>query len=604
MGIMDKMRAKMGVIMIILIAAFVITIVFNWGAGGVDTFMKDGDVVGVINGEKVTIKSFYETYNSALEQYRNAGIELDARMTESILQQTWETVVSQILWEQEIDRLGITVSDEELYHHLEANPPEFLKTQEAFLTDGAFDYGKYLNVLRNPQGNEWLEIENYLRKNVLPYQKLNDIIISSVVVDESEVLQKFSDQSLIYSVNYLAAPVRLLPDSTFTVYKEDLKANYEKNKEELYKKDERRNIRYVYWMKIPSASDTAAVLFDLEDIVLRESEGETFDDLAQIFSETQVDGDSGDMGWFAIDELRPEYQKAVASAKAGDILDPILIGDQYHLIKVKDKMVEKGVEQAHISLLIRSIDPLNTYDYYSTEAEAFSLDVESYGFVKAYENVDAELDTLLGGFTKEFPYFGNLGYFPALAKWAYRSEVGDMSPVYENETAFVVAELIGIEEETYIPLDDVKSSVERSVIAELKIDKSAELVKEAYASFMRGDINLLDVSNKNALLEYKSFSSTIEELPYPFGSSPAFADVVRNMGINKVSTPFLSDDYGYVFVQLTDRTAIDEDLYAQKHDEIQESLLAEKQQLTYENWMKNLKDKAEIKDYRVKFGLN
>ena len=117
-------------------------------------------------------------------------------------------LVQEMLWNQEIDRLGITVSDEELYHHLEANPPEFLKTQEAFLTDGAFDYSKYLNILRNPQGNEWLEIENYLRGNVLPYQKLNDIILSSVIIDEGEVLQKFSDQSLLYSAIYLAETPR------------------------------------------------------------------------------------------------------------------------------------------------------------------------------------------------------------------------------------------------------------------------------------------------------------------------------------------------------------------------------------------------------------
>ena len=604
MGIMDKMRAKMGIIMIILIAAFVITIVFNWGAGGVDTFMKDGDIVGVVNGEKITIKSFYEAYNSSLEQYRNAGIELDARMTESILQQTWETVVSQMLWNQEIDRLGITVSDEELYHHLEVNPPEFLKTQEAFLTDSTFDYGKYLNVLRNPQGNEWIEIEKYLRNNVLPYQKLNDIIISSVVVDESEVLQEFSDQSVLYSANYLAAPAQLLPDSIFTVYDEDLKDNYEKSKEELYKKEERRDIRYIYWMKVPSASDSAAVLSELEDIVLRQSEGESFDDLAQIFSETQGDGDSGDLGWFTKDELLPEYQDAVFSAKAGDILKPILIGDEYHLIMVIDKKAENGVEQARISLLVRSIDPVNTYNYYQTEAEAFALDVESYGFEKAYENVDAQLDTLRGGFTKEFPYFGNLGYFPALAKWVYRSEFGDMSPVYENETAIVVAELIGISEASFMPFEDVKSAVQRSVIAELKLEKSTELVKEAYDAFMRGDVVLLDVSNNNLFLEYKSFSSSIDELPYPFGSSPAFADVIRNMRVNSVSVPFPSGQYGSVFVQLTARTAIDEELYAQKHDELQKSLLAEKQKLAYETWINNLKSKADIEDFRVNFGLN
>jgi peptidyl-prolyl cis-trans isomerase D len=390
----------------------------------------------------------------------------------------------------------------------------------------------------------------------------------------------------------------------FIAYEEDLEVNYEENKEELYKKEEHRNIRYIYWMKIPSASDSSAVLYDLKDIVLRQSEGESFDDLAQIFSETQDEGISGDMGWFAKDELRPEYQEAVFEAKAGDILEPILIGDEYHLIMVSDKKVEKGAEQAKISLLIRSIDPVNTYDYYSTEAEAFALDVESYGFAKAFDNVDAQLDTLRGGFTKEFPYFGNLGYFPALAKWVYRSEVGNMSPVYENETSIVVAELIEVVEASYMPFEDVKSSVERSVIAELKLEKSAELVNEAYDAFMRGDVTLLDVSKNSLYLEYKSFSSSIDELPYPFGSSPAFADVVRSLTINTVSAPFLSDNYGSVFVQLTARTAIDEELYAQKHDKLQQTLLEEKQQQTYESWMNNLKEKAEIEDNRISFSLN
>ena len=594
----------MGIIMIILIVAFVITIVFNWGAGGVNTFMKDRDVVGVVNGEKISIKSFYEAYNAALDQYRDAGVTVDARTSEAILQQTWETVVSQILWKQEIKRMGISVSDEELYHHLEMNPPEFLRNQEVFLTDGVFDYSKYLNVLRNPQGNEWIEIEKYLRDNVLPYQKMNDIILSSVVVDESEVLQKFSDQSVIYSANYLSAPVQSIPDSLFTVYDEDLKAYYEENKDDLYKQQERRKIRFVYWQKIPSAKDSADVLYDLEDIKLRCTEGENFDDLAQIFSEDQTEGASGDMGWFGKTELRPEYQKPVFSARVGDILEPIVIGDEYHLIKVTDKAVQDGKTKVRISLLVRRIDAVNTYDYFATEAEAFVLDVESYGFVRAYQNVEAKLDTLNGGFSKEFPYFGNLGYFPALAKWAYRSEKGDLSPVYENDQAVVVAELIGIEPESYMPLEDVKTSVQRGVLAELKLEKSSELVKEAYGTFMSGGATLLDLSNANPYLEYKSFSSSIEELPYPFGSTPAFADVLRNMAVNSISAPFPTGRNGSVFIQLTGRTPIDEELYVKKHDEIKQALLEEKQQVAYQSWIANLKEKADIKDYRVEFGLN
>jgi hypothetical protein len=111
-------------------------------------------MVGVVNGEKIKINEFYEIYNGVLEQYRQAGMELDAQNSEMALQQAWETAVDQVLWNQEIKRLGVHITDAELFHYLENNPPEFLKNQEVFLTDGEFDRQKYLNVLYNPQGYE------------------------------------------------------------------------------------------------------------------------------------------------------------------------------------------------------------------------------------------------------------------------------------------------------------------------------------------------------------------------------------------------------------------------------------------------------------------
>lgn len=604
MGIMDKMRKRIGIVMIVLIVAFMITIVFDWGSGGFSAFAKNRDIVGVVNGEKITIQSFYQSYNNALEQYRNADIKVDARTSEAILQQTWETVVSQTLWNQEIKKLNITVSDEELYYYLEANPPEFLQSQEAFLTDGAFDYGKYINVLKNPQGNEWLEVERYLRESVLPYQKLNNIIVSSVVVDEAEVLQAFTDQSLIYSLNYLEAPVHLLPDSIFEVYEEDLIKNYEANKEKLYKKKESREIRYVYWLKVPSSEDTAATLYNLEDIALRHKEGENFNELADIFSELSDDKITGELGWFNVNDIRREYKDAILLAKKGDVLDPILIDDEYHLIKINDTRKVKDLKEVNISLIIRTIDPLNTYDYFATEAEAFDLDFESYGFEKAFENVDAQLDTLKGGFSKEYPYFSSLGYFPSLAKWAYRSEVGALSTVYENEAAFVVAQLIGIVPESYLPLEDVRSSLERSVIASLKIEKAQDVLEKAYNDFLSKKTDLEKIANENDYLQYNSLSSTIDDLPYPYGSSPVFADVLRKLTIGKTSSPFETGHYGSAFIQLTGRTAIDEELYDQQYDKLKQTLLEEKRQDAYETWMQELRNKAEIKDNRVQFGLN
>ena len=257
-----------------------------------------------------------------------------------------------------------------------------------------------------------------------------------------------------------------------------------------------------------------------------------------------------------------------------------------------------------ISLIVRRIDPVNTYDYYATEADAFLLDNEDYGFAKAYENVDAHLDTIKGGFTKEFPYFGNFGYFPTLAKWAYRSKVGDLSPVYNNEKAFLVAELYNIVEASYMPFEDVRSSVERGVIASLKIEKSTDLVEGVYDAIMRGDVSLQEAADASSYIEYKTMSFTLENLSYPFGSSPVFSDVIRNLSVNDISLPFVSGRYGSVFVQLTGKTDVDMGNFAIEREKIMSALLVEKQHLALEKWTDHLKEKAIIKDYRENFGLN
>ncbi|MDZ7796988.1 MAG: SurA N-terminal domain-containing protein [Candidatus Marinimicrobia bacterium] len=604
MGIMNKMRQKMGIVLIILIAAFVITIVFNWGAGGIETFTGGRDVVGLVNGEKITIKEFYETYNMALDQYRDAGIELNAQTRETVLQQTWETVVSQVLWEQEIDRLNIAVSDEELFYHLENNPPEFLKQQEVFLTDGQFDKQKYLDVLYNPQGGEWLQIENYLRHEVLPYQKLNDIVMSSVVIDENEISEAYIAQHVDFAVNYVGAPLRSLPDSIFSVYEEDLQEYYDEHKEELYKQPEKRYIRVVSWPKVPSSQDSADVRRTLEDIRIRHEEGESFDDLAQVFSEMQDENMIGDLGWFTAEELRPEYREAVMAAESGAVLDPIIIDDEYHLIKVTEKRQQNGDTEVRISLIVRRLNPVNTYDYFASEADAFLLDVESYGFEKAFENVDAKLDTFKGGFTKEFPYVGNLGYFPDLVKWVYRSEKSELSPVYENENAYAVAQIYKIVEASHTPFEDVRASVKRDVIRQLKSERSSRLVREAYDAVTRGDVSPEGAAEQSPYLEYNDLTFTLNKLPYPFSSSEAFSDVVRNMTQNTLSPPFNAGQYGSLFLRLTHRGNVDEELFAQERSAIRQSLLQEKRDRAYESWLEHLKENADIRDYREKFGLN
>ncbi|MDD3966647.1 MAG: SurA N-terminal domain-containing protein [Candidatus Marinimicrobia bacterium] len=604
MGIMNKMRERMGIILIILVLAFVVTIVVDWGGGGVGTFMGGRDHVGVVNGEKIKINEFYEIYNSILEQYRQAGMELDAQNSEMALQQAWETAVDQVLWNQEIKRLGLHISDAELFHYLENNPPEFLKNQEVFLTDGEFDRQKYLNVLYNPQGNEWLEIELYLRNNVLPYQKLNDLIMNSVLVDEQEIREAYNDEYLSYEAEYVAAPLHRIPDSLAIYSEADLQAFYQAHKETRYKQEERRNFRYVYWMKVPSARDSAAVLSDLEDFAQRHREGENFDQLAQIFSDTQDTGASGDLGWLTRENMRSQYRNAVSKGKIGDVLEPLIIGDEYHLIKINDIRKSADKEEYNLSVLVRRLDPVNTYDFYAAEAEAFLLDAESYGFSRALQDSNVPLDTVSGGFSREFPYFSQLGYFPALAKWAFRSKSESISPVFENENCYVVAELYSVEPESYLPYSEVRPSVERAVIAEKKSEISWQAIKKIQSDFVRGAIGIEEAPAQYPYIEYKQISFTLENPPYPFAAAPSFPDVIHNLQPSGISAPFRAGQYGAAFIHLLSRSEIDPEEYQIRIPYVREALLQEKQQMAYQKWIEHLRSKSDIKDYRAEFGLN
>lgn len=604
MGVMNKMRERMGIVLIVLVLAFVLTIVIDWGGGGVGTFMGGRDHVGTVNGEQIKINEFYEVYNQLLEQYRNAGMELDAQNTEMALQQAWETAVNQLLWEQEIERMGISITDEELFYYLEKNPPEFLKSQEVFLTDGEFDYQKYLDVLYNPQGNEWLEIEQYLRANVLPYQKLNDMIMTSVVVDEQELMQAYIDQYVEFEAAYVAVPAHKFADSLITYEEAELQAYYNEHKDSRFKEEERRNLRYVYWEKIPSPADTADVLEDLQDFALRHEEGEDFNELAEIFSDNQEEGLSGDLGWKKRSELPAEYRQAVEKAQSGEMLEVLNIGEEFHLIKLNDKRKKDGETEYHVSVLIRRLDPMNTYDYYASEAEAFSLDAESYGFTRALEDTEGKLDTVRGNFSRDFPYFNKLGYFPALAKWAFRSKTGDISSVFENEQAFVVAELYSVQPESYIPFEDVRASIVRALMAEKKAERSQALAESIHNAYLRGELAMEEAAEKYAPAEYKKIKFRLSNPPYPFASAPAFADVIRHLPENTVSDVFSAGQYGAAFVQLLDKSEIDQEEFQVRLPSLRNALLQEKQQMAYQKWIDNLREQAVIKDYRQEFGLN
>ena len=136
---MTKLRQSTGMIMWFVIAAFVGLIVVEWGADFSGTSSARGtDAVGSINGEDISLRQFQAALSYGARQRREAGSD-DGQLVREV----WDAMVSEVLIRQQIERMGIQVSDEELAYFTRLTPPPAVQQLPAFQNEeGDFDPGR------------------------------------------------------------------------------------------------------------------------------------------------------------------------------------------------------------------------------------------------------------------------------------------------------------------------------------------------------------------------------------------------------------------------------------------------------------------------------
>ncbi|MBL7127600.1 MAG: SurA N-terminal domain-containing protein [Ignavibacteria bacterium] len=263
-GIMNKMRDKMPLIIIILIIAFLGTIIFEWG---MDYMGMSGQstTFGEVNGVEITYQEYEQAVQQQVEQMRleNEGKDIDEATMEQIREQVWNNLVTQTLTRQEINKLGIKVSDAEILDWIYNRPetlPEVVKRNFMDST-GVFNMAVYQQALgdKRPEVREfWSQVENYLRETILS-EKLQSIIVSSVIVTEGDVLQKYKDDNIIANFDFISLSLNSITDTSINnVSDEELRKYYDEHLDE-FKQEEAVRFRYVIFSDAPTAEDSAVV---------------------------------------------------------------------------------------------------------------------------------------------------------------------------------------------------------------------------------------------------------------------------------------------------------------------------------------------------------
>jgi len=413
MPIMTRMRDSMPMILFGLLIAFLITIVFDWGMGYFGLRGSDRtDLLGKVNGKKIS----YQEFSGLIKNFTDAqksqgGQDPDETQLRQIRDQAWQTLVTQRLVEDEIKRLGITVTDQELVDWVRGdNPPEDLKRNFVDST-GQFRKDLYDQFLDNPgqffresetdpeYGSRWLaQYEKSLRQRRLQ-EKLQSLVVSTVRVSDGELRQRFAEQNQKFDAQYAFFDAgTLVKDEDVQVTDADIKTYYEENLEQ-YKVEASRKLKYVLFPEMPSAADSAGRRKDMEDAASKARGGEDFLQVVYTYSEKP---DSG--AFFRHGELSPQLENAAFQAKVGEIVGPVLDVDGLRLIKVMGQRTSDK-EYVHASHILLTLGGEQDSNAVKTLAQTLLKSVrEGKDFAALAKQYSKDPGSAQQG--------GNLGWFP------------------------------------------------------------------------------------------------------------------------------------------------------------------------------------------------
>ena len=354
MGTMNKLRENTGIVLWILVFAFGVIWVLQ-DSGGLDAVGQqnpDGSVI-VVDGEPITMEEYSGVVEQQVQRFQQSGREMTPQVREQIETSVYDGLIQQHLVEREMNRLGITVSDDEVRNMITGPNPHPM-IQRAFTgEDGTFDPNSVQAFLSNPANEPQLvQIENTLRQQRRT-EKLTALLGAAVHVTDEDVTDEYRRRNRTANAEYVALPFASVPNGAVEVTDDDLQAFYDEHRED-YKRENTYTLSYAALEKKSTKEDSAQVTSDLE--ALRSDLAEAENDSLFLASEASEQPYSSD--YVTPDQMDAAVASAVFdSLEAGKVVGPVYGGGLVHLVKIEDVQpaAKTFVRARHILLRADSV---------------------------------------------------------------------------------------------------------------------------------------------------------------------------------------------------------------------------------------------------------
>lgn len=606
----------MQVVMWTILVLFVTSMAIGGLVGGAsitDIFgERQGNEVGSLNGKPILYEDFNQLVSNEINRLDNQSVRgISDEEKEYIRAVVWERLIADLIVQEQIEKNKIVVGDEEVLFQMKNNPPPFLQNSEAFQSFGRFDLEKYLNAVLNPSQIDWKPIEDFMQNIYLPSYKLQQYVNNAAAIQPDDILEDYKKRFLNYKLEIL----HITDDSINNDFHKSMIENRPTDSELLdtynenlsdYNQPEIRYMKFVKWPIISEKNDTLRVKLEAQDLIYRLNDGEDFAQLANMYTEDPSNSSNprdlkgGNLGWFGKGQMLPEFDVASFDGQVGDIVGPILTQYGFHIIKINDKKVLDEIEQVNASHILLTIQPSrSTENKLRDIANIFSLEANEYGFFSHADSLKLKIIEA-NGVEKESIFIDNFGVGRTAVNFAYSNIEGSTSEAIKNDNFYGVFFLDKISKESVSSFENVKNQLKEEFISNYKNNQIKTLAKSIQKNILE-KISLKDIANENKSFEYvaESNSSLIGSFE-SIGKSNFVVGALKKSKAGDILGP-LPTLRGQAYVKVLEISDLNLADFEEKKESIKFSLLIERQNMMWANWLQALRNNSDLEDYRYDF---
>jgi peptidyl-prolyl cis-trans isomerase D len=357
MALINKIREKSG----IAVTVIAISLIFFMVGGdlmGPNSMLggNNNQVVGEIAGKEINIKDFQTRVDGFRQNYEaQSGRTLSESDLGSLRDQAWNQFIVDIAYKKEFDKLGLTVSDEELLDMVQGNhiSPSIL---QAFSdpTTGRFDKNAVINYLKNlstlpiEQQKSWENFENSLREERVR-SKYENLLKLSTYTPKAQAEREYMAQNTKASLRYLYVPYFSIVDTTLKVTDAQLETYLSAHRQE-YKGTDTRSIEYVTFPVQPAKDDSSALYTEIKDLARGLATAQNDSSFASLNSDIPLPIN------MSLANMSDQLKEAVKTFVPGGVYGPYREGNTYFIYKYGGTRLDTVSTARASHILIRAED--------------------------------------------------------------------------------------------------------------------------------------------------------------------------------------------------------------------------------------------------------